>query len=63
VAILVAFVYQQMDAREPLPGCPLENGNWDCVGEVDPIDVSYYIAFVYQQVGDGPCDPCTFVAP
>ncbi|UCD30299.1 MAG: S8 family serine peptidase, partial [Planctomycetota bacterium] len=62
VAILVAYVYQQLDAREQLLGCPLENGNWDCVGAVDPVDVAFYVAYVYQQVGDGPCDPCTFVA-
>ncbi len=58
VAILVAYVYQQQDARAQLADCPLENGDWDCNGSVDPIDVTFYVKYVYQQQGAGPCDPC-----
>ena len=58
VAFLVMYVFTSQDARNPLPDCPMENGDWDCSDSVDPLDVAFMVNFVFKGLGDGPCDPC-----
>jgi len=58
VAIIVAYVFRQLDARPVLPQCPGINGDWNCDGYVAPLDVTWYIQYVYKSWGNGPCDPC-----
>lgn len=58
VAIIVNFVYRQLDSREPLVGCATANGDWDCNDIVNPVDVVWYVHYVYKQIGEGPGDPC-----
>jgi len=58
VMIIVNYVYRAFDSRSPLPDCPLENGDWDCVNSVTPLDVALYANYVYRTLGTGPCDPC-----
>jgi hypothetical protein len=58
VSYIVNYVYLSRDARAPLFGCPLENGDWDGNGDVSPLDVTYYINYVYLGFGTGPGNPC-----
>lgn len=58
VAYIVNYVYKQLDARPNLPGLPGINGDWNCDGVVTPLDVTWYVQFVYRSSGIGPCDPC-----
>ncbi|MFC1475895.1 hypothetical protein ACFLQW_02725, partial [Candidatus Zixiibacteriota bacterium] len=58
VSYIVNYVYLGLDARPALPICPGKNGDWNCDGSVDPLDVVFYVVYVYKSVGDGPCDPC-----
>ncbi|MFC1476244.1 hypothetical protein ACFLQW_04510 [Candidatus Zixiibacteriota bacterium] len=58
VAYIVNYVYKGLDARPVLPNCPGDNGDWDCSGTVDSLDVTWYVQYVYKTSGVGPCDPC-----
>ncbi len=58
VSYMVNYVFKDLDAREPLPDCPRENGDWDCNGAVDPLDVAFYVNYVFKSLGTGPCNPC-----
>jgi len=58
VAIIVQFVFRQLDARPGLLKCPGINGDWNCDGSVAPLDVAWYVQFVYHSSGVWPCDPC-----
>jgi len=58
VVCIVNFVYRQLDARQQIPNCPGDNGDWNCDGAVNPLDVVLYVNFVYHSIGSGPCDPC-----
>jgi hypothetical protein len=58
VAIMVAYVFKQYDVRPILPLCPGINGDWNCDGFVAPLDVVWYVHYIYKFSGVGPCDPC-----
>jgi len=58
VVLMVNYVYKQLDARQPLPDCPMENGDWDCTGQVNPVDVVFYVNHVYRGWATTPCNPC-----
>jgi len=36
--------------------CPL-NGDWDCSGLINPVDVVWMVNYVYRASGQGPCNP------
>lgn len=36
--------------------CPL-NGDWDCSGLINPLDVVYSVNYVFRQSHHGPCNP------
>ena len=59
VVFMVNYVYKNQDARQQIPTCPGDNGDWDCGGTINPVDVVYYVNYVYKGQGSGPCDPCT----
>jgi len=61
VAYMVNYVYKGLDARPVLPLCPGDNGDWDCNGLVAPLDVTWYVLYVYRSSGVGPCNPCDCV--
>jgi hypothetical protein len=57
VAFLSVYVYKGQDARQQIPDCPGDNGDWDCSGGITPVDVVFAVNFVFKSLG-GPCDPC-----
>ncbi len=59
VAYIVAFVYGGVDARQPLKTyCPTEQGDWDGFAGINPVDVSWYVNFVFRQLHIPPMDAC-----
>ena len=58
VVIIVNFVYRSLDNRQPLPSCPRGNGDRNCDGGVNPIDVVQYVNRVYKGSAQSPCAPC-----
>jgi hypothetical protein len=59
IAIIVKYVYLQLDARQPMETtCVAELGDWDLIEGVNPVDVVWYVYYVYRQYGDGPQNPC-----
>jgi len=58
VVYMVNFVYKNQDARQQIPTCTGDNGDWDCSGGINPVDVVFYVNYVYKNQGTGPCDPC-----
>jgi len=57
VVMIVNFVYKSIDTRKQIPGCPGDNGDFNCKDGINPVDVVQYVNFVYKQLGS-PCDPC-----
>jgi len=58
---MVNFVYKKMDARCYPEGwnCAVDLGDVDCDNQVGPIDVVYYVNYVYKNYFPFPCDnPC-----
>ncbi len=53
-AIVPAFI-KGIVTVEPCD-CPL-NGDWNCDGRIDPIDVVYMVNYVYRTFGQEPCNP------
>ena len=58
VVIMVNYVYKSLDSRQQLSACPGDNGDWNCDGVINPVDMAYYVNYVYRASGDVPCDPC-----
>jgi hypothetical protein len=59
VSIMVIYVYKGYGP--PPPGsdnCPMTNGDWDCSGGIDPLDIARIVNFVYLSPAPGPCNPC-----
>ncbi|MFC1476242.1 hypothetical protein ACFLQW_04500 [Candidatus Zixiibacteriota bacterium] len=60
--ILIGSISEQ----EHLPVTPILTTNGHAIifdvlgpsGGVDPLDVSWYVQFVYKSSGVGPCNPC-----
>ncbi len=57
VALIVNFVYKDLDAIQEIDTCPASNGDWDCDGQINPLDVTFFVNYVYKELG-APCDPC-----
>ena len=55
---MVNYVYKQIGSPPPpIPTCLGTNGDWNCDGEINPVDVVLLVNHVYK-LGPGPCDPC-----
>ena len=46
------------DRMRELSRCPLQNGDWNCDGHLNPLDIVLLIGYVYGGPSQGPCDPC-----
>jgi hypothetical protein len=53
-AIVPAFI-KGIVTVEPCD-CPL-NGDWNCDGRIDPLDVAYMVNYVYRAFDQRPCNP------
>jgi len=55
---MVNHVYLGHDMRVQPPNCPREAGDVNCDGNVNPVDVVYYVNFVYLSNNMFCADPC-----
>ena len=55
---VVNFVYRNSDSRKQIPGCSGNNGDWNCDGVINGVDVVLYVNYLLRMTGTPPCDPC-----